>query len=89
VVEPADAVGARHPIPDEATIGRAGGCTITVDDTFASSLHARLFRTPDGVFVEDLGSTNGTVLNGERIGGPRPLFGGDRVKVGNTVLEAR
>lgn len=89
VVEPGDSAGARHPIPDEATIGRAGGCTITVADTFASSLHARLFRTPDGVFVEDLGSTNGTVLNGERVGGPRPLFGGDRVKVGNTVLEAR
>jgi len=73
----------------ELTIGRAPGCHVSVaDDTFASSLHARVFGRDGGVFVEDLGSTNGTYVNGARLAGPTVLRPGDQVQVGNTVLEA-
>lgn len=89
VVEPAEAAGQRFALPEEATVGRAPGCQITVDDTFASQLHARVFRAEGRVHVEDLGSTNGTLLNGERVGGPRPMATGDRLQVGGTVLELR
>ena len=58
------------------------------DDTFASSLHARVFARDGGVYVEDLGSTNGTYLNGTRLTMPAVLRPGDQVQVGNTVLEA-
>jgi pSer/pThr/pTyr-binding forkhead associated (FHA) protein len=56
------------------------------DDTFASSLHARFGR--DGGCSSDLGSTNGTYVNGARLTGPTVLRPGDQVQVGNTVLEA-
>lgn len=89
VVEPAETKGTTFAVPDEATIGRGGGCQITVADTFASQLHARVFRTNGTLFVEDLGSTNGTFLNGTKVGGPQPLRKGDRLKVGSTVMELR
>jgi len=73
----------------ELTIGRAGGCHITLpDDTFASTLHARVFDRNGAVYVEDLGSTNGTYVNGNRLAAPVLLRPGDRVQVGTTVLEA-
>lgn len=75
-------------VRSETTVGRAPGCGIALtDDKFASSLHARLFVQGGRLWVEDLGSTNGTWLNGERLDGPRPLARGDRVQVGRTVLE--
>ena len=62
------ALRARRP---EMTIGRAAGCHVAVaDDTFASQLHARVFGRDGAVFVEDLGSTNGTYVNGARLAGP-------------------
>ena len=57
------------------------------DDTYVSQLHARVFQADGPLFVEDLGSTNGTFLNGERISAPTALQGGDRLQVGATVLE--
>lgn len=91
VVVEGPARGAAFAIGRELTIGRAGGCAIALpDDTFVSSLHARVFRDAGGaVLVEDLGSTNGTTLNGAAVGGPAPLARGDKLKVGGTTLEAR
>jgi pSer/pThr/pTyr-binding forkhead associated (FHA) protein len=57
------------------------------DDTFASSIHARVFRRSGELWIEDLGSTNGTWLNEERLGEPVRLRRGDRVKIGSTILE--
>jgi len=90
VTEPPSRRGIRFELDvPELTIGRAAGCHVSVaDDTFASSLHARVFGRDGGVFVEDLGSTNGTYLNGARLTGPTVLRPGDQVQVGNTVLEA-
>jgi pSer/pThr/pTyr-binding forkhead associated (FHA) protein len=73
----------------ELTIGRATGCHVPLpDDTFASTLHARVFERDGAVYVEDLGSTNGTYVNGMRLAAPVVLRPGDYVQVGATVLEA-
>jgi hypothetical protein len=87
VVEPADQKGRVFPVADELTVGRAAGCGITIDDTYASQLHARVFRRDGQLFVEDLGSTNGTYLNRAKVSGPMAIGRGDRLQVGNTVLE--
>jgi hypothetical protein len=87
---PADRRGARFQLSGpELTIGRAGGCHIALpNDTFASTLHARVFERNGAVYVEDLGSTNGTYVNGNRLAAPVVLRPGDRLQVGTTVLEA-
>lgn len=87
VVEPRDQKGHRYALHDEVTMGRAAGCTITLDDNYASQLHARVFRRDEALHVEDLGSTNGTYVNGKKVTTPLPLKRGDRVKVGATVFE--
>jgi pSer/pThr/pTyr-binding forkhead associated (FHA) protein len=87
VVEPPDQAGRRFPLGDEVTVGRAAGCQIIVDDTYVSQLHARLFVRDGQLLVEDLGSTNGTYLNRAKVSGPMVMQRGDRLQVGNTVLE--
>ena len=86
MVEPAS--GATFPLGEEVTIGRAPGCSVPLsDDTFASQLHARIYVREGQPFVEDLGSTNGTFLNRDRLTTTMPLRKGDRLQVGQTVLE--
>jgi len=87
VVEPADRAGRRYPVTSEMTLGRAPGCSIVVDDTFVSQIHARVSVGPDGVKLEDLGSTNGTMCNGDPVIAPRRLRSGDRIGLGAVVLE--
>jgi hypothetical protein len=87
VVEPPDQRGQNYNVQDEMTLGRAAGCAIVIQDTFASQLHARIFRRDGLIFVEDLGSTNGTFLNRQRVHGPVQIETRDRVQVGNVVLE--
>ncbi|HEX7840897.1 MAG TPA: sigma 54-interacting transcriptional regulator, partial [Kofleriaceae bacterium] len=66
----------------DVTFGRSRGATITLDSEKVSRMHARVRRTTDAIEVEDLGSRNGTRVNGERIEGPRRLVTGDEVSVG-------
>lgn len=87
VVEPRDRRGQRYDLGDEVTLGRAAGCSLTLDDNYASQLHARIFRRDGEVHVEDLGSTNGTYVNGAKVTGAMPIKRGDHVKVGSTVFE--
>ena len=87
VVEPAQLRGRTFPLGDELTVGRAPGCQVTLDDTYASQIHARLFARDGQLFVEDLGSTNGTWMNRQKVAGPVVLKRGDTLKVGNTVME--
>jgi pSer/pThr/pTyr-binding forkhead associated (FHA) protein len=69
------------------TIGRAAQNDISIDgDEFASARHARIEPRRDGVWVSDLGSTNGTFVNGVRIDRPRKLVSGDVVRAGETEL---
>jgi FHA domain-containing protein len=89
VVEPSARKGATLGVDREITFGRAAGCTVSVpDDSYMSQVHARVYMNEGDVFVEDLDSTNGTFINGERLHGSRQLFHGDRLQVGHTVLEA-
>jgi hypothetical protein len=66
-----------------ATLGR-GNVEIVLEDPFASSRHARLAMEGSVVVLEDLGSTNGTYLNGEPLSGPQPLHPGDRIRIGDS-----
>jgi len=69
------------------TVGRAASNDIRlVDDEFASSRHARIEPRRDGVWVEDIGSTNGTYLNGTRLSRAQKLTSGDVIRVGETDL---
>jgi hypothetical protein len=89
VVEPATERGHAFDIDGEATIGRGGGCGILLTfDTFVSQVHARASDRDGALWIEDLGSTNGTQVNGEKLTQPLQLRKGDRVKLGATVLEA-
>ena len=87
VVEPAAQQGRTFPLGQEVTVGRAAGCQVTLDDTYASQIHARLFARDGQLFVEDLGSTNGTYLNRKKVQGPMVMKRGDKLQVGNTVME--
>ena len=66
------------------TVGRGHANDIPLDDEFASTLHARLEARPDGVWLEDVGSTNGTAVNGVLIDEPRKLAPGDIIRIGET-----
>jgi hypothetical protein len=69
------------------TIGRSGQNDIALDeDEFASAAHARVEPRRDGVWLEDIGSTNGTFVNGARLTRPRKLVPGDLVRVGETDM---
>ena len=87
IIAPADQAGRVHVIGDELHLGRAAGCEISVDDTYASQRHARIFRRDGELFVEDLGSTNGSYLNREKVSRPTVMKEGDRLQIGATVFE--
>ncbi|WP_341359727.1 FHA domain-containing protein [Georgenia sp. M64] len=70
-------------------VGRAAACTLVLDDDYSSNRHARFFPKDDGWWVEDLRSTNGTYVNGERLDQPVPLPVGTPVRIGQTLVELR
>ena len=89
ILEPAARQGENYALADELTVGRGGGCGIVLaDDSYVSTVHARIFRRDGDVYVEDLGSRNGTLLNGEPVTHAAPLRRGDHVQFGHTVAEA-
>jgi predicted component of type VI protein secretion system len=87
-VEQRPSEGREHPVQPGTTIGREG-CDIVLTDSEVSRRHAAIRSAAQGVAIEDLGSTNGTYVNGERIGAPRLLGDGDEVQIGSTVLRLR
>jgi hypothetical protein len=90
IVSPAEKKGMEFPLGEEVTVGRAGGCAVLLqDDSFISQLHARMFRRDGELFVEDLGSTNGTYLNNRKVTAPVPVRKGDKIQFGQTTLELR
>jgi pSer/pThr/pTyr-binding forkhead associated (FHA) protein len=88
IVEGDDA-GRQTPLEGSIEIGREGSTGLALDDEQASRRHARVTAQGDSATVEDLGSTNGTYLNGQPIEGQRTLRPGDRLRVGLTVFELR
>lgn len=71
-------------IADGATLGRSEHADIRVDDAFASSAHARIFSKGDFMHVEDMGSTNGTYLNGRQLRGVERLKMADVIRIGDS-----
>jgi hypothetical protein len=69
---------------DGATLGRGDHADIRVDDPFASSAHARIFPRGDFMHVEDMGSTNGTYLNGRQLRNPERLKVADVIRIGDS-----
>jgi serine phosphatase RsbU (regulator of sigma subunit) len=68
------------------SIGRSPRAQLTIDDPFASRLHAEIWQDGDACWVSDLGSSNGTFLNSHRISTPVQVFPGDRVRIGETQI---
>jgi pSer/pThr/pTyr-binding forkhead associated (FHA) protein len=73
----------------QITIGRAGDATLVLTDDYASTRHARLFPQNGEWIVEDLGSTNGTYLDRQKVSAPTPVQIGVPIRIGKTVLELR
>ena len=68
------------------SIGRSKDCDVQIEDRYASGLHARVFPRGDRFLVEDMSSTNGTLLNGATLKGEAELLDGDTVQIGDTVF---
>jgi len=87
VVEPANMAGLTWVLGNEITLGRVPTCGIHLDDTYVSSVHARIFFVDGAFMIEDLDSRNGTLLNGAALAATTPLRPGDVIAVGATAME--
>jgi sigma-B regulation protein RsbU (phosphoserine phosphatase) len=87
-ITPAEGAQFDHPLrTDSLVVGRALDADLTLSDPFLSRRHSRFFRTAAGVFVEDLGSRNGTIVNGKAIQGPTRIEVGDEIKISNSSIQ--
>ena len=75
--------GVAYDLTEPVTLGR-GDVELKLEDPFASTRHATITRQGRTLVLEDLGSTNGTYLNGEPVSGPQPLHDGDRIRIGDS-----
>ena len=76
--------GTAFEIHDSATMGRSPTADVRVDDPYASSAHARIFPRGQFMYIEDMGSTNGTYLNGRQLRKPEQLRVADTIRIGDT-----
>jgi len=81
--------GKSFKIEDVAVLGRSAQADIVIEDSYASEFHMRFVAGDEGLVLHDLGSTNGTYVNGRRVTAPQVLIKGDAVQVGKTVMEVR
>lgn len=79
--------GEAFPVQSVTTIGRAPGNTIRVEDPFVSGEHAVISARGDDLWIEDLGSTNGTFVNRRQIAAPSVLHPGDVIQVGQVKIK--
>jgi len=90
VVTEGDLSGMSIDLADQQiTLGRANDATLVLNDDYASSHHARIFPQDGQWIVEDLGSTNGTYLDRQKVTRPTPVPLGVPIRIGKTVLELR
>lgn len=87
ILEPLDRIDERITVDVPLVIGRGADCDVRMDDTFLSTRHARFVVDQGDLSVEDLGSTNGTYINEERVTGRVQLRRGDIVQVGGVLFE--
>ena len=76
--------GERVDVNDGITLGRGPSAGLQIDDPFASSAHARIFPRGQFMYIEDMGSTNGTFLNGRQLRKPEQLKVADSIRIGDT-----
>lgn len=76
-------------VTDATVLGRSDEADVLLDDPYASEFHMRLIAQDNGLVLHDLGSTNGTYVNGRRVTAPTTLRRGDSVQVGKTVMEVK
>lgn len=81
--------GQEYEITDVTVMGRSDEADVFLDDPYASEFHLRMVSQENGVVLHDLGSTNGTYVNGRRVSAPTQLRRGDNIQVGKTVMEVR
>ena len=81
--------GRRFPLGKPQVVGRSDDADVVVDDGYASEFHFRIGIHDGDVVVHDLGSTNGTYVNGRRVTAPTPVGKGDSVQIGKTIFEVR
>lgn len=81
--------GQEFEVGDVVVLGRSDETDVVLDDPYASDFHLRLVSQEDGMMLHDLGSTNGTYVNGRRVSAPTMLKRGDTIQVGKTVMEIR
>ena len=81
--------GQEFEVSDVMVMGRSDETDVVLDDPYASEFHLRLVAQENGMMLHDLGSTNGTYVNGRRVTAPTQLRRGDTIQVGKTVMEIR
>ena len=84
---PPELSGVRIALDRTVRIGRAPELELVIADDFVSTEHARIVPAPGGPLLEDLGSTNGTLLNGVHVKGASPLAAGDEIEIGTVRLK--
>jgi hypothetical protein len=90
MVEPANMRGSVTTLESEVVVGRAPECTVVMpEDPYTSTRHARFFERDGAWWVEDLGSTNGTLVNAKPITEAQQLKRDDRVQTGSAVFEVQ
>jgi pSer/pThr/pTyr-binding forkhead associated (FHA) protein len=77
---------ARFDLIGGLSIGRSGEADVRIEDRYASGIHARVFPRGDRFLVEDMNSTNGTLLNGAGLRGEAELIDRDTIQIGDTVF---
>jgi hypothetical protein len=77
-------LGERFDLFGGLSIGRSGEADVTIDDRYASGVHARIFSRDGHTYIEDMNSTNGTLLNDASLSGEAQLIDGDVVRIGDT-----
>ena len=87
IIEPAQLAGTGYTLGREITLGRANTNGIVLNDTYVSTVHARIFHTNGTYFIEDLASRNGSSLNEQALVATTALVPGDRVQLGGVTME--
>jgi FHA domain len=78
--------GERFDLFGGLSIGRSNEADVTIDDRYASGVHARIFTRDGRTYIEDMNSTNGTMLNDASLSGEAQLIDGDIVRIGDTAF---
>ncbi len=81
--------GQEFEVNDVVVMGRSEETDVVLSDPYASEFHLRLVAQDSGLTLHDLGSTNGTYVNGRRVSAPTQLRQGDTIQVGKTVMEIK